>query len=104
MHYYKVLKNGKVIDVLDKLIFIKFNKKHRIPMTCEENDAEAILSSDGNTIWHEESLYNFVDGFDTVKIEEIDEYEYDQLKILHMKSPEEIIDAFVMSLVEDGVL
>ena len=26
--YWKVLKNGKVIDVLDNLIFVKHQKKH----------------------------------------------------------------------------
>ena len=102
--YYKVIKDNKVIDVLDQLIFLKFNHKHQIPMTCDENEAQAILSSDGNTIWHEDTLYNFVDGYDTVHVESIDKYEYDRLKMLNLKSPEEIIDCFVLSLIEGGIL
>ena len=103
--YYKVLKNNKVIDVLDQLIFLKYQKKHNIMLICNESEAEAILSSDKNTIWHEVSLYQIpVDGYDTVKIEEIDKYEYDKLKMLNGKTVEEILDSFVLSLLEGGVL
>jgi hypothetical protein len=57
-----------------------------------------------NTIWHEHSLYDIpVDGYDTVSLEEIDKYEYNQLKILKGKTPEEIIDAYTLSLVKEGV-
>lgn len=103
--YYKVIKNNRVIDVLDKLIFLKYQPKHKIMVLCDESEAQAILSSDKNHIWHETSLYNIpITGYDTVKLEEIDEYEYNRLKLLNMKSPEEIIDGFVMSLIEEGIL
>lgn len=103
--YYKVMKNNKVIDVLDKLVFLKYQSKHKIMVLCTESDAQAILSSDGDTIWHEETLYNIpVDGYDTVSLKEIDEYEYKQLKTLNLKTPEEIIDAYTLSLIEEGVL
>lgn len=103
--YYKVLKNNKVIDVLDQLVFLKYQPKHEIMVLCDENEAQAILSSDKNKIWHESTLYKLpVDGFDTVQLEEIDEYEYNQLKILNGKTPEEIIDNFMLSLFSEGVL
>lgn len=103
--YYKVMKNNKVIDVLDQLIFLKYQKKHNIMIICNESEAEAILSSDKNTIWHEESLYKIpVNGYDTVKIEEIDKYEYERLKVLNGKTPEEIIDLYTLSLIEGGIL
>lgn len=104
--YYKVLKNNKVIDVLDGLIYLKWQPKHKIMVLTDENDAQAILSSDRNTIWHERTLYNVpVSGlFDTVEAVEIDEYEYKQLKMLNGKTPEEIIDSFVLSLIEDNVI
>lgn len=103
--FYKVIKNNHVIDVLDKLIFLKYQPKHKIMVLCDESEAQAILSSDKNHIWHEASLYNIpITGYDTVKLEEIDEYEYNRLKLLNMKSPEEIIDKFVMSLIEEGIL
>lgn len=103
--YYKVMKDNKVIDVLDKLIYLKYQPKHKMMMVCDENDAQAILSSDTNTIWHESSLYKIpVDGYDTVMVEQIDQYEYRKLKTLNLQTPEEIIDSFVMQLISEGVL
>ena len=103
--FYKVIKNGKVIDVLDIVIYLKYQPKHKRMILCEESEAQAILSSDKNTIWHEETLYRVpVAGYDTVRLIEIDEYEYKQLKILGGKTPEEIIDAFVLNLIQEGVL
>lgn len=103
--YYKVIKDNKVIDVLDKLIFLKYQKKHNIMVICSESEAEAILSSDKQNIWHEETLYKIpVEGYDTVRLEEIDKYEYEKLKMLNYKTPEEIIDSYTLSLIEGGVL
>lgn len=105
--YYKVLKDGKVIDVLtsDEIVFLCYQEKHDRMIFCDESEAQAIFSSDRKHIWHEESLYNIpVSGYDTVKLCEIDKYEYDQRKILGLQTPEEIIDAFVMSLLEDKVI
>lgn len=103
--FYKVLKNNKVIDVLDNLIYLKWQDKHKIMILTDENDAQAILSSDKNTIWHEETLYKVpVNGFDTVRIEEIDEYEYKQLKMLNGKSIDEILDAYTLLLIQEGVI
>lgn len=101
--FYKVMKEGRIIDVLDKLIFLKWQDKHKIMVLCPENDAQAILSSDETNIWHENSLYKVpVDGFDTVDIVEINKYEYEQLKVLNGKTPEEIIDAYTMLLIKEG--
>ena len=103
--FYKVIKNDKVIDVLDKLIFLKYQERYDRMIFCDENDAQAIYSSDGEYIWHEESLYKIpVDGYDTVSLIEIDEYEYNQLKMLNGKTPSEIIDAFVLDLLNEGVI
>lgn len=103
--YYKVMKNNKVIDVLDKLIYLKWQPKHKIMVLSSEDEAQAILSSDKNTIWHERTLYRVpVDGYETVDLVEIDKFEFEQLRILNMKSPEEIIDAFVLSLLADNVI
>lgn len=103
--YYKVLKNNRVIDVLDRLTFAKYQKKHGIMVACAKNEAQAIVSSDGNYIWHVPGLYNIpVDGYDTVTLIKIDEYEYNQLKILNLKTPEEIIDEYTLLLINGGVL
>lgn len=103
--FYKVIKNNKVIDVLDRLVFLKYQEKHNRMQFCDESEAQAIYSSDGEHIWHEESLYKIpVSGYDTVRIEEIDQYEYRQLKALNMKSPEAIIDEYNLLLLEMGVI
>lgn len=105
--YYKVLKDNRVIDVLDNLIYLKWQDKHKIMVLSDINEAQAILSSDKNTIWHEKTLYNIpIDApkYDTVEIVPIEEYEYKQLKALNMKTPEAIIDEFVLSLLENNIL
>ena len=103
--YYKVIKNNKVIDVLDNLIYLKWEPKHKIMVLSDINEAQAIMSSDKNTIWHEKTLYKVpVNGFDTVEVEEIDEYEYKQLKVLNGNTPQEIIDSFLLTLIENNIL
>ena len=103
--YYKVLKDNKVIDVLDYLSFVKYQEKHNIMVSCTKEEAQAILSSDGEYIWHVYGLYNLpVDGYDTVTLKEIDVYEYKQLKMLNNSTPEEIIDFYTRSLIDGGVL
>lgn len=103
--FYKVMKNNKVIDVLDNLIYLKWEPKHRVMVLTDENDAQAIMSSSKNTIWHVKGFYKVpVDGYDTVELTEIDKYEYEQLRILNLKNPQEIIDATILSLLESGVI
>lgn len=103
--YYKVLKNDKVIDVLDHLTFVKYQQKHGIMIACVESEAQAIVSSDGEYIWHVLGLYALpVEGYDTVELIEIDKYEYKMLKMLSLKTPEEIIDEYTLSLINGGVL
>lgn len=97
--FYKVVYKDRIIDVLDRLVFLKYQEKHDRMIICNESEAQAILSSNGEYMWHEESLLKIpVPGYDTVQIEEIDIYEYKQLKAsLSANSPDEyrIIDRFV---------
>ena len=103
--YYKVLKNNRVIDVLDHLTFVKYQEKHNIMIACDKSQAQAIVSSDGEYIWHVKGLYRIpVDGYDTVELQEVDVYEYNQLKALNMRTPEEIIDEYTLMLVNGGIL
>lgn len=103
--FYKVLKNNRVIDVLDRLIFVKYQEKHKIMVACDKSEAQAIISSNGEYFWHVPGLYNIpVDGYDTVNLVKIDKYEYEQLKILNGKTPEEIVDSVILSLIEGGIL
>lgn len=101
--FYKVIKDNKIIDVLDELVFLKYQEKHGRMLFCDENEAQAIFSSDRKTIWHEETLYNLpVPGYDTVRAEEIDEYDYKRLKALNCGTVEDIIDEAVLSVVVNG--
>ena len=103
--YYKVIKNNKVIDVLDNLIYLKWQPKHKTMILTDENDAQAILSSDKENIWHERTLYKVpVDGFDCVDVVEIDKYEYEKLKMLNGKTAEQIADEVILSLIESGII
>lgn len=103
--YYKAMIGSRVVDVLDRLIFLKYQPKHNTMVLCDESEAQAILSSDTNTIWHESTLYNIpVSGYDTVTLVEIDKHEYSQLKMLNGKTPQEIIDAYTLSLIDEGVI
>ena len=103
--FYKILKDGKVIDVLDRVKFLKYQPKHGVMLFCDELEAQAIMSSDRTKIWHEDTLYKIpVDGYETVHKEEIDEYEYKQLKMLNCHTVEEILELYTLSLIESGVL
>lgn len=104
--FYKVIKDNKVIDVLDHLTYLKWQPKHKIWILSDENEAQAILLSDKNTIVHERTLYNVPTeaNVDVVDIEPIDKFEYKQLKVLNMESPESIIDEYNLLLLEMGVL
>lgn len=103
--YYKVIMNNKVIDVLDNLIYLKWEPKHKIMVLSGIDDAQAILSSDKNTIWHEKTLYNVpVSGYETVSVEPIDEFEYKQLRMLNGKTPEEIIDEMILYMVDSHII
>ena len=103
--YYKVIKDNKVIDVLDHLVYLKWQDKHKIMVLASEIDAQAILSSDNQYIWHVEGMYDVpVDKYETVKLEEIDVYEYERLHVLNLKDSQEIIDEYTLFLLESGVL
>lgn len=102
--YYKVIKNKQVVDVIDRLVYVKYQLKHKILLMCPEAEAQGILSSDGRYAWHTSTLLRFpVDIYPTVTIEEIDKVEYDRLKILNLKTPEQIAEAVLAELMERGV-
>lgn len=103
--FYKVIYNNKVIDVLDKLVYLKYQSKHSRMILCKEEEAQAIFSSDRQYIWHVYGLYDIpVSGYNTVELVEIDEYEYRQLKVFNGKTSEEVIDDFVAMLLSNETL
>lgn len=103
--FYKVIYNDKVIDVLDKLVYLRYQAKHNRMVLCKEGEAQAIFSSDREHIWHVDGLYDLpVDGYDDVNLVKIDEYEYRQLKAFNGKTSEEVIDDFVVMLLNNETL
>ena len=103
--YYKIIKDNKIIDVLDHLTYLKWQPKNKIMLLSDEGEAQAILASDNNTIWHVEGLYDLpVSGYDTVELMPINEYEYKQLKVLNGKSIDEILQEYTLLLISEGVI
>lgn len=103
--YYKVMYNQKVIDVLDKLQYCKYQLKHRVLLLCDECEAQGILSSSGETAYHLSTNLPFpVDTFPTVSIEEITYTEYERLLQNHFKTPQEIRKDLIKELIQRGVL
>ena len=87
--YYKVLKNEKIIDVLDRILYCKHQVKHDIVLFCKPNEAELFLSSDENYAWHDYSLRRLPKGvtkYETVELVEISEEEYETIKHLSLKN------------------
>ena len=108
MQYFKVIKDNKVIDVLseDELCYLKYSKKHGRMFNAKGiNDAQAIYSSDRKHIWHVNTLLGIPDeGYDTVRLDEIDVYEYRNLKMMNNMTYEEVVDSVILSLIEGGII
>lgn len=106
MAYYKVIYKQRTIDVLSELRYVRYQLKHQVLLTCPFEQAEGVFSSDMETAYHTYDVPNKfpVDKYPTVTLEEITEAEYNQLKRLHLQTPEQIIDDFVLGLFKGGIL
>ena len=78
--FWKVFKNGEVVDLLTQLQYVRYQQKHDVILLCKPEVAEAILSSDGKRCFHIDGLYNFKLDNETYYIEEISESIYNKLK------------------------
>lgn len=103
--FYKAILNNQVVDVLDTISFIKYDENRKRIILCGNKNAQGIVSSDGNTIWHVRGFHTLSQpGYDTIDLIEIDEAEYHRLKALNGKTPEEIIDEYTLYLIEGGII
>ena len=100
--YYKVIRNDRVIDALDNIIYVRYDKRHDAIYLCTAENAEGFLSSDRSRCWAVRSM--MPSKFDLVDLVKIDKDEYLQLRALNMKTPQEIIDAYTLALIEGGIL
>lgn len=107
MHYYKITKDQKVIDLAsgkDGLTYVKYQPKHEILLICKEADAMGIMS-DSDKCYHLITCLPFpVDAYPTADIEEITEIEYEQLKQNDLVTVEEARVQLLAELMERGVL
>lgn len=102
--FYKIIKNGKVIDVIDQIVYVRYNKRHDDIYLCRPENQNAFLSQDRKRCFRVRSMKPCEKEFDTVVLEEIDESEYLQLRALNMRTPQEIIDAYTLALITGGVI
>lgn len=103
---YKLVKDGKTVDILTNLQWVKWNERHSKPYLTEQKDAEGILSSDRKNVY---AVYGMKENpkhvFEHVdELVEITDAEYNAIKALNGKSAQEIIDAYTLSLIESGVI
>lgn len=98
--YWKVIKDGMVVDVLDKIVYLRYQEKYNRMIYSDENYAQAIFSSDRESVWHVDNLCDIpVSGYETVSLEEIDEFEYKRLKALNCGTIEDIVDEFTRCII-----
>ena len=103
--YYKLVKNNKVVDVINNLVTLKWQPEHNTMILCDPIESQAVLGSDYNTIWCDSlSCSEPINGYDIVDIFEIDKHEYDQLKIFSCRTLEEVLDEYTLRLINEGVI
>lgn len=82
MTYYKVIKDGEIIDV--NHIFLKWQQKHNLLLSCDVSEALFIQSSDGTQIWRVDWLNRIPQecnySFESIEAVEITKEEYESLK------------------------
>lgn len=82
MTYYKIIVDDKIVDV--NFVFLKWQPKHKIMLSCDASEGQFIQSSDCTKIWRAEWLCKIpkeLEGmYDSVTAEEIDEDEYTILR------------------------
>ena len=79
--YYKIIKDRTIVDAMEIITYVRQNVKNKVVIACPREICNGIVSSDGTVIWHLEGQPQFIEGsFETVKIVEIEENEYNQIK------------------------
>lgn len=77
---YKIIENNLVIDVVEKLQFVKCLAKSKRMISVDERQANGIMSSDGKVVYHIAGTPNtFAEAKHSIRYVEIDEDEYNKL-------------------------
>ena len=62
--YYKIVSGGVIVDaVKGSLNYVRWQEKNRVVLSCEEADADGIISSNGSDIYLLESAPALDGGF-----------------------------------------
>lgn len=77
--YYKIISEGKIVDACDGLNYVRWQEKNRIFLSCEAEDAEGIVTSNGADIYLLPDV-EAVEGFAYATATEITEEEYTALR------------------------
>ena len=80
--YYKLIENGKIVDVLKNPHYVKWQRENNTLVSCEENEADGVLSS------HCVRAYQIVLGnkdrfAGVVEMVEITQSEYNELSKIY---------------------
>ena len=81
MSYFKVIRDGNVIDAGE--IFLKWQAKNRILVSCQPEEAQFVTSHDGETIWRVSWLNPAPEeagSYETIEAAMIDRQEYLDLR------------------------
>lgn len=82
MTYYKVIVDDKIVDV--NFVFLKWQEKHKVMLSCEPSEGQFVQSSDCTKIWRADWLCKIPENlervYDSATVVEIDEEEYTILR------------------------
>lgn len=81
MKYYKVIRDGVIVDAGE--IWLRWQEKNRILISCAPEDAQFIMSHDGADIWRVQWLNPApaaAGSYETVEAALIDQQEYLDLR------------------------
>lgn len=63
---YKITVGSTIVDVVDELIFVRYDSRCKMMMRCDKQEAQGILSEDSSIIWHLAGYPPFgIDGYQT---------------------------------------
>lgn len=99
----KIIHNNLIIDVNRIETYVRYLPLRKRFVVSNKEVANGILGSDGNTIYHlEGTINNFPEGIKTVRIQKINEEEYEEItnKIILENSQTEELKNEVNSLKE----
>jgi len=79
--FYKIIKDRTIVDAMETITYVRQNIRNKVIIACPREICNGIVSSDGTVFWHLEGQPQFIEGsFETVRIVEIEENEYNEIK------------------------